>query len=88
MKSIKVEFPSRIEYQNEKGQRHRTDGPAVEYKDGVKQWWVNGQCHRENGPAFEYPSGAKFWFLNGNPYTEQEWKQEVAKIKLKRILDL
>ena len=22
---------------------HRLDGPAVEYNDGIKQWWVNGE---------------------------------------------
>jgi hypothetical protein len=22
---------------------HRTDGPAVEYADGNKEWWLNGE---------------------------------------------
>jgi len=28
---------------NSKGHHHRTDGPAVEYTDGRKEWWVNGK---------------------------------------------
>ncbi len=27
---------------NEQSQLHREDGPAVEYKDGEKYWWLNG----------------------------------------------
>jgi len=30
-------------YYNEYGQLHRDDGPAIEYPDGRKEWWVNGQ---------------------------------------------
>ena len=26
---------------------HREDGPAVEYKDGEKEWWLNNQSYRE-----------------------------------------
>lgn len=31
--------------------RHRVNGPAVEWPDGDKEWWVNGLRHREDGPA-------------------------------------
>lgn len=34
----------KIIYYNEKGQKHRTDGPAVIRSDG-EEWWVNGECH-------------------------------------------
>ena len=44
---------------------HREDGPAVEYADGYKAWWVNGKRHREDGPAIEYTDGSKEWYLNG-----------------------
>jgi hypothetical protein len=47
------------------GERHRTDGPAVEYSDGTKQWWLNGELHRTDGPAVERPDGSKYWRLNG-----------------------
>jgi hypothetical protein len=88
MKSTKKVFPHGIEYHNEQGKRHRTDGPAVEYNNGSKSWWINGERHREDGPSIDYYNGDKSWYLNGFKYTEDEWKQELAKIKLKRILDL
>jgi hypothetical protein len=31
------------EYRNQLGQLHRTDGPAVEYSDGSKEWWIKTQ---------------------------------------------
>ena len=51
---------------------HREDGPAIEYANGDKFWYVNGLCHRKDGPAFEYANGGKFWYLNGLSLTEQE----------------
>jgi hypothetical protein len=44
---------------------HRTDGPAVEYSDGTKVWYLNGQRHRTDGPAIENSDGYKVWYLNG-----------------------
>ena len=52
-------------WKNNKGQRHREDGPAVEYANGGKEWWVNGKRHREDGPAYEWSDGTKSWWLNG-----------------------
>ena len=46
------------------GKYHRKDGPAVEYKNGTKEWWVNGKRHREDGPAIEYANGSKCWYFN------------------------
>jgi hypothetical protein len=111
MNSIKTEYKDKVEYYNEKGELHRTDGPAVLWNDGSKDWIINGQYHREDGPAMEYSNGSKYWYINGKlhredgpaiqyynghkkwwmngmEYSEQEWEQQVAKIKLKRILDL
>ena len=47
------------------GQRHRVDGPAIEYADGSKAWFLNGQRHRIDGPAIEFANGTKCWYLNG-----------------------
>jgi hypothetical protein len=48
MKSIKtVDEWGNIRYNNEKGQYHRTDGPAVEGHNGTKAWWLNGMEHTE-----------------------------------------
>ena len=30
------------EYRNSQGQLHRLDGPAVEYPDGTKSWYIHG----------------------------------------------
>jgi hypothetical protein len=59
--------------------RHREDGPAVEYADGDKEWWLNGKRHREDGAAIEYANGDKTWYLNNTMYTEEEFKKRTAK---------
>jgi hypothetical protein len=45
--------------------RHRIDGPAFEYADGFKAWYVNGKRHRLDGPAIEYTGGDKAWYVDG-----------------------
>ena len=52
------------------GERHREDGPAVEYPDGRKYWYLNDKLHREDGPALEWSDGTKSWYLNGNAHRE------------------
>ena len=99
------------EYRNKLGQLHREDGPAVKYKDGhkewyindklhredgpaiewssgVKEWYINGLRHRTDGPAIEYSDGSKLWYLNDIKYSEEEYQQEVIKLKLKRLVQL
>jgi len=59
-----------VYYYNKENQFHRTDGPAVEYADGRKQWRINDKLHRENGPAVEYPGGSKWWYINDKRHRE------------------
>jgi len=56
---------------------HRVDGPAIEYSDGTKRWYLNGLLHRaDGGPAVEYPDGyEQQWFLNGEELTKDEFKR-------------
>jgi hypothetical protein len=54
-----------IEHRNEKGELHRTDGPAVEYADNYREWYLNGKLHRVDGPAIEYKDGSCEWWQNG-----------------------
>ncbi len=75
------------EYRNESGKYHRLDGPAVE-DGGYKSWWINGLRHREDGPAIEWSDGTKWWYLNGINYTEEQFHQEIIKLKLKRLVNL
>jgi len=58
------------EWRLSNGLFHREDGPAIEYVNGTKQWWVNGNLHREDGPAIEGADGTKEWFLNGQRHRE------------------
>ncbi|MFZ9907787.1 MAG: hypothetical protein ACO3FJ_08865 [Ilumatobacteraceae bacterium] len=76
------------EYKNESGQYHRTDGPAIEWNNGDKWWFINGELHREDGPAIECSDGSKEWYLNGIEYSEDQFHQELIKLKLKRIVEL
>jgi len=41
MTSIKKEYSDWVEYRNKEGQLHREDGPAREYDDGTKSWYLN-----------------------------------------------
>ena len=52
------------------GQRHREDGPAIEWPNEDKDWFLNGQRHREDGPAIEFSNGSKHWYLNGKFHRE------------------
>ena len=61
------------EYRNSEGKLHRENGPAVEWANGTKAWYVNDELHREDGPAIEWASGAKEWWINGEEFTEEEF---------------
>jgi hypothetical protein len=52
-----------IRYFNSKRVLHRTDGPAFEYKNGSRVWYINGKYHRLDGPAAEWANGQKFWYI-------------------------
>ena len=61
---MKKVYNDRVEYQNSDGKRHRTDGPAIEYANGTKYWYINGKRHRTDGPAIKYANGDKHWYIN------------------------
>ena len=44
---------------------HRIDGPAVEYANGGKYWYLDGKLHRIDGPAVECADGGKEWYVDG-----------------------
>ena len=77
MKYIVEKIEKGTFWYNEKGELHREDGPAVEYANGDKEWYLSGERHREDGPAFECANGRKEWWLNGNLHREDgpavEW---------------
>ena len=47
------------------GKLHRLDGPALEWADGSKVWFVNDRRHRLDGPAIERADGEKEWRVKG-----------------------
>jgi len=50
---------------------HREDGPAVEYNNGYKAWYLYGERHREgNLPAIEFANGDKSYFIHGEYHRE------------------
>jgi hypothetical protein len=44
---------------------HRHDGPAIEYTNGTKSWYVDGKRHRLDGPAIIWSNGDKEWYVDG-----------------------
>ena len=63
--TVTVDDTGTTTWHNELGQRHRTDGPAVEFANGDREWYVNGDLHRLDGPAVEYADGDQVWYVNG-----------------------
>jgi hypothetical protein len=59
-------------WKNKDGKFHRLDGPAIEFTDGYKNWYVNGILHREDGPAVIDHIGENEWYLRGVRYKSKE----------------
>lgn len=55
-------------WRDAKNQFHRLDGPAIEWQDGTKYWYVNHELHRTDGPAVERPDGREEWWCRGRPH--------------------
>ena len=49
---------------------HRIDGPAIEYSDGSKYYYVDDNLHRIDGPAIEYANGTKVYYVDGVYFSE------------------
>ena len=70
------------------GNRHREDGPAIEYWDGSKYWFLNDERHREDGPAIEHFDGTKVWYLNNVEYSEEEFNRKMAPAQEMTVLEV
>ena len=81
-KHIKVKF-----YGKFLGEHPEFTGSLIDEQNVVVHY-VKGIHHREDGPALEYPDGRKFWFLDGEELSEQDYKVEVRKLKLKLLEDV
>ena len=76
---VTVDADGTRRWYNENNQLHRTDGPAMEYANGTKHWYLNDQLHRTDGPAVEWSNGTKEWYLNGVRLTESEFLAKTKK---------
>ena len=61
---VKV-YDTHTVWYNLEGKYHRENGPAIEWADGRKYWYINGEPHRTDGPALEWANGDKSWLING-----------------------
>jgi len=46
---------------------HRTDGPAIIWKNGSQEWYINDKRHRTDGPAIIWKNkknGSQEWYIN------------------------
>jgi hypothetical protein len=59
-----------IIYKFKNGKFHCENGPAVEWIDGSKEWWINDKLHRVDGPAVERADGSKYWWINDELHRE------------------
>jgi hypothetical protein len=59
---------------------HRIDGPAIEYADGTKCWYVDDKYHRVDGPAAECADGDKEWYVDGKYYTEKQFNKLIKQV--------
>jgi hypothetical protein len=91
MKTYKVTIDESgtTRWYNANNKLHREDGPAVEWANGDKFWYINDKRHRENGPAVEWSDGSKYWFLNDKQISEEGFNNRKNKpcIGKKVIID-
>ena len=69
------------------GQRHREDGPAIEFPDmigGSEYWYRHGLLHRTDGPAVTTMVGSKQWWLEGLEYDPIDWLLKVYEMEQNR----
>jgi len=55
------------------------------WRHGGVDWLYKGRFHKEDGPAVFLPSGARFWWLDGQQLSEEGWRLEMRKLKLKAL---
>ena len=77
--SIEINESGDRKWKNKEGRLHRENGPAVEWNNGDKIWFINGELHREDGPAIERSDGIKKWWINGTKYTKEEYLKYINK---------
>ena len=86
MKTYKVEVTETVtKWHNESNELHRENGPAIEWANGRKEYYINGELHREDGPAIEYASGDKSYYINGKKLYEEEFNNRTKSCENKIV---
>ncbi len=70
---IKKTSHGTVVYTNDKNQWHREDGPAAEWLNGDKAWYINDILHRIDGPAVENSNGTESYCIMGKEFSYEEW---------------
>ncbi len=68
-----IDLGGNIHYYNTQNQFHREDGPAIEYINGDKAWYMYDKLHRVDGSAVEYVDGDKDYYIMGREYSYEAW---------------
>lgn len=74
------------------GRVHRTNGPAIEYHNGIKVWCIRGQVHRTDGPAAlvsDHTSGDEYrivpteeeWWIDGRRYNKEQYDIKIGELQ-------
>jgi len=77
--TVKVYINDTFWYKPGTNIQHREDGPAIEWADGDKFWFLNGKRHREDGPAVVRANRAEGFYLEGNCYSEEQYAVEMNR---------
>lgn len=71
------------------GVPHREDGPAIEFQNGTKSWYLHGKRHRTNGPAIENSLGIRnpaAWRVDGVQYRSIDaWAKAALEYEGKKV---
>lgn len=70
-----------------KGKRHREDGPAVECANGDKLWYRRGALHREDGPAIERQDGTVSWYIESREVLPHQMPLQLFIVYMKWMKD-
>lgn len=81
-------------HRNENNDLHREEGPAVEFKSGLRQWAFNGRLHNPAGPAVLSDAGTRMFYWNGVRIPDKLWDAtltpkdviEIENLELRRAV--
>jgi hypothetical protein len=66
---------------NEYDEFHKENGPAIEYSNGDKFWYIHNKLHRIDGPAVQFGTGYEEYWINGIQINSHEEFIRIVKLK-------